>query len=1248
MHNKIISEVFKELKSSGNGLSQAEVEQRLKQYGLNEIKEGKKASALEIFLNQFKSAVLWILIIATVISTFLKEYIDAIVILVIIVLIAVLGFILEYRAERAIEALKKLASLKATAVRDGQKKEIDANQLVPGDIIVLETGDKVPADSRLLEIFNLQTQEAALTGESSPVSKDAKELPEKTPIADMKNMAFSGTIVVSGRAKAIVVATGMRTEIGKIAKMIEDVKPEPTPLQKKMDYLGKWIAKIVMAVAVVIFIVATIFQEKSLIENLIVAVAVAVAAIPEALLAIVTMALAIGTQRMLKRNALVRRLPSVETLGSTTVICVPGDTPIICNPSIKSIDSINVGDKVLGYDGNFHDVIRTYKRNYSGKIIRIKPMGLPELKITPEHPILVASIKRHRPVFRFGNTKSRPRKIEILKPRWVDASNVGKNDFVVIPRVKEEKQFSLKFRKGRERTKTEVPIDEELAELLGWYLAEGCTSSYEGGYHIKFYLGKNEQENVKRVKHLIETKLGLKAYVYQTRTSISIEAINQDLVRFLKNNFGDCALNKRIPEFILHSPKDIICKFLEGYLKGDGNIDDYYIRFVTISKTLTYQLIVLLAKLGIRARLHIRKGGIGTIEGRKVNIKDSYEIFISGSQADIIHPSKVEMRERKKNLFLFDEDFVYVPIRNVKNGYESLDVFNIETSSQTYTLPFVVHNCSDKTGTLTANEMTVRKLFVNGRVIDVTGVGYDTKGQFLFRGKSAGVDDIELLLRIGALNNNAELRNSNLFGDPTEGALIVSAAKAGLIKEELEIECPRIDEIEFTSERKMMTTIHKRHGEKLAYVKGAPEVVLRLCSYIYLNEKAMKLTEEMKEEILEANKSFGDEALRVLGFAYKTIIADKEPEKNLIFVGLQGMIDPAREEVKIAIEKCRKAGIKVIMITGDHEVTARAVAKEIGLGGKVVTGQQLDEIKNLEDWVEDIAIYARVNPEHKIRIVDALKKKGHVVAMTGDGVNDAPALKKADIGIAMGITGTDVSKEASAMILTDDNFASIVNAVEEGRGVYGNIRKYIGFLLSGNIGEVLIIFLGIIFGLPLPLTATQILLINLVTDGLPALALSADPYEPNAMSRKPRKQDEPIFKGLNPFLVYYPIVMTVVALAVFSWFYFYNDNLFQAQTATFLTISMFELYQALASRSTIYPAFKVGIFKNKFLILAVLSSFTVIAASIFIPSFGKFLDMTPLGVFEFLFIVLISSIGAIIIELCKYFKTRNEIIEVNI
>jgi Ca2+-transporting ATPase len=347
--------------------------------------------------------------------------------------------------------------------------------------------------------------------------------------------------------------------------------------------------------------------------------------------------------------------------------------------------------------------------------------------------------------------------------------------------------------------------------------------------------------------------------------------------------------------------------------------------------------------------------------------------------------------------------------------------------------------------------------------------------------------------------------------------------------------------------------------------------------------------------------------------------------------------------VKVAIDRCKEAGIKVVMITGDQEMTAKAVAREIGITGKSMTGAQLEKVTNLEAIVEDIGIFARVNPEHKLKIVDALKKRGHVVAMTGDGVNDAPALKKADIGVAMGITGTDVSKEASSIILTDDNFASIVNAVEEGRGTYDNIRKYFGFLISGNIGEVLIIFLGIIFGLPLPMTATQILLINLVTDGLPALALSADPFEPHAMKRKPRPKKEPIYKGLSAFIVLYPALMVTAALSTFLYFYDGTEGtLLKAQTATFLMISMFELYQAFTCRSTIYPSWQVGYFKNKWLILAVGSSFAIIAFAIFTPSLGQYLDMAPLSVMEFGLIMVIASIGGVAIEISKWLKLRKE------
>ncbi len=886
-HGLSTEATLKAVGGSLDGLSSVEANKRLASYGPNEIKDAIRVSPLRIFLKQFDSIVIWILIAATVLSAFLREYIDAVVIGVILILIAVLGFVQEYRAERAIEALKKLSSLRAKVIRNGLRTDIDAKELVPGDLILIETGDKVPADAHLLEVFNLKTQEAALTGESQPISKITGPVAENAPLAERLNSLFSGTVVVNGRGKAVITETGMQTEIGKIARMLEETKPEPTPLQVKMDQLGRVIGVIVICIAFVIFGMGVLKSETALQDLLsldfigfmkdstgllLTAIAVAVAAIPEGLPAVVTISLALGTQRMLKRHALVRRLPSVETLGSTTVIC------------------------------------------------------------------------------------------------------------------------------------------------------------------------------------------------------------------------------------------------------------------------------------------------------------------------------------------------------------------------------------SDKTGTLTKNEMTVKKIYTNGKIFEVTGSGYSPHGQFLYKGKPAKIDEIEMLLVIGAQNNDSELQGASISGDPTEGALVVAAAKAGFAKQELSAHLPRVDEIEFTSERKIMTTLHNRQGEMLAYVKGAPEIVLGLCAYVLDEGEVRKITDEDMQEILRVNREFADDALRVLGFAYRAVMKGTprgQIEKNLVFVGMQGMIDPARDEVKLAIEKCREAGIKVIMITGDQEMTAKAVAQEIGIVGKSMTGAQLEKVQDLDSVVDEIGIFSRVNPEHKLKIVDALRKRGHIVAMTGDGVNDAPALKRADIGVAMGITGTDVSKEAASIILTDDNFASIVNAIEEGRGTYDNIRKYFGFLISGNIGEVIVIFLGILFGLPLPLTATQILLINLVTDGLPALALSADPFEPHAMRRKPRKKTEPIYKGLWAYIVLYPILMTIAALSTFVYFYDGTfATLLKAQTATFLMISMFELYQAFTCRSTLYPVWQVGYFKNKYLVLAVAASLMVIAASVFIPAVGKVLGMAPLSVVEFLAIMALASIGGIAIELSKLLRQR--------
>ncbi|MBI2134617.1 cation-translocating P-type ATPase [Candidatus Woesearchaeota archaeon] len=874
MHHKKIDDVFRELETGKEGLAEAEAEKRLQKHGYNEIKQAKKLSPVKIFLSQFNSVVIYILIAALAISVFLGETVDAIVIGAIVIANAIIGFIQEYNAEKSIEALKKLASLKATVIRDGKEKSIDAKFLVPGDIIKLQTGDKIPADARVIELVILETQEAALTGESQPVKKELIVLPEKTQLADRLNMVFSGTIITNGKGKAIVTNTGMQSEIGKIARLIEEAEAESTPLQKQMNKLGKRLGALTIIVAIIVFL-SGILKGGSVHEFLLVAVSLAVAAIPEGLPAVVTVGLAIGVKRMIKKNALVRKLPSVETLGSTTVIC------------------------------------------------------------------------------------------------------------------------------------------------------------------------------------------------------------------------------------------------------------------------------------------------------------------------------------------------------------------------------------TDKTGTLTKNEMTVKKVYANGRVIDVTGSGYDPKGEFAFNRKKISPDEISLLLQIGALNNDASIYDGNVVGDPTEAALIVSAAKAGIDREALQHKYPRKDEILFTSERKIMTTMHSIDGKNVSYVKGAPEFVLGLCTSIYEKGRTKKLTEAKKKEILKINEEFANSALRVLGFAYGRFTSKSKAEKNLIFVGLQGMMDPPREEVKEAIRKCSDAGIRVIMITGDNAVTARAIADAIGIEGRVMTGIDLEKMDghDLSKYADNVSIFARVNPEHKNKIVAALKKKGHIVAMTGDGVNDAPALKKSDIGIAMGITGTDVAKEASHMILTDDNFASIVNAIEEGRGTYNNIRKYFAFLISGNIAEILIVFLAILFGWSVPITATQILLINLVTDGLPAVALSADPFEPRAMSRKPRSQKDHIYKEMNAYLIYYPLAMTLAALSVFYYFNFIIGNHAQAQTAVFITVVSFELYQAFSCRSTIYPSLRVGIFRNKWLVLAVFSSFAFAAASIFIPSFGRFLDMTPLPIGTFITIVLLSSIGAIIIEATKYYKTRNERID---
>jgi P-type Ca2+ transporter type 2C len=854
---KSTTEIVKLLKTSSQGLSNHEAEQRIYKYGLNELKKGETISSLKILLNQFTSPIVWILIVAIIISLFLKENLDSIVIAAIIVLNTVLGFFQEYKAEKAIDALKKMASPKARVIRNGKEVLIDSNKLVPGDILVLREGDKISADARLIEIHSLNLEEASLTGESQPVQKNILQLEAKTRLADRKNMVFSATSVTSGNGKAIVTATGMDSQVGKIAKLIQESHSVSTPLQNKLKELGKYLTIAVILVAIVTFLTG-IFTGKPLVVMILTALALAVAAIPEGLPAVITISLALGVQRMVKRNALVRKLPSVETLGSVTVIC------------------------------------------------------------------------------------------------------------------------------------------------------------------------------------------------------------------------------------------------------------------------------------------------------------------------------------------------------------------------------------TDKTGTLTHNQMTVKKIWANDKIYDISGVGYSSKGNFSINGQQINGREISTLLKSGIYCNNSKLviekGRKQVMGDPTEAALLISAKKANLSNSNLQ----RMDEIPFTSERKMMTTIHK---QDLSYSKGAVEIILSKCDRILLNGKIQRLQKSHKDTILKQNENFAKETLRVLAFSYNNKFIDKESsEKNMIFLGLQAMLDPPRKEVKESIKKCKTAGIKVIMITGDHLTTAQAIATKLNIKGKAITGQELEKI-NLNNIINSTTIFARVEPAQKLKIIHALKKQGQVVAMTGDGVNDAPALKKADIGISMGIMGTDVAKESSDMILTDDNFSSIVNAVEEGRGIFDNIRKFVNYLLSSNLGEILVIFLATMFGMPLPLTAIQILWINLVTDGLPAIALSLDPAEKNIMKRKPRSPRENIIsKSLGTDIIFLGSLMAFTTLVLF-WLY-RGSPLAKAQTVVFTALVVFEI----ARLQLIRGKYKLSLFSNWYLVGAVLLSLGLQVILIYSPLRNVF-GVVPLELLDWVWILIASTIIIIINKLFYKFKS---------
>lgn len=882
-HTLTPEEAFELLGSGPNGLKEAEASKRLAETGPNEIQAAKRISAWEILLEQFKNILILILLGATAISLVLGHGIESIVIAVIVLFAVLLGFIQEYRAERAIEALRQMAAPTASVLREGVEVEVPAREIVPGDVILIHTGDRIPADARLLEAINLQVEEAALTGESMPVEKHTQTLAgSDLPVGDRKNLVYAGTAATYGRGKALVVATGMGSEFGKIAQLLQTVETGKTPLQQNLDKVGAVLARAALVV-VVIIVALGLVRGQPVIDMLLFGIALAVAVVPEALPAVVTISLAIGVQKMVKRNALIRRLPAVETLGSTSVIC------------------------------------------------------------------------------------------------------------------------------------------------------------------------------------------------------------------------------------------------------------------------------------------------------------------------------------------------------------------------------------SDKTGTLTRDEMTVCQIYAGGQLFMVSGAGYTPVGEFSTNGGTPVAPTPALIRTLTAATLASDTRlvasengsgmDWDIKGDPTEGALVVAAAKAGLHKDKLDAITPRVNEIPFSSETKRMTTLHKIGEGTTAYTKGAPEVVLSNCDRWLTADGVQVLDEAGRVQALAIAQQMAEQALRVLAIAEKPNVTLESAQSGMIFLGLAGMIDPPRPEAKDAIAVCKQAGIRPVMITGDHPVTARAVARELGLlnnGGRVVTGAELEEMAEdqLARDVQDIQVYARVSPAHKLRVVTAWQAHGHIAAMTGDGVNDAPALKKADIGIAMGITGTDVTKEAAAMTLTDDNFASIVAAVEEGRGVFGNIKKYLMYLLSSNIGEIGLMAGTALLGLPLPLTAVQILYVNLATDGLPALALSVDPPETDLMKRKPRNPRTGIFtRPVVTLMVLGGLWSTLINLGLFLWAMQTGRSQAQAMTMTFVSLVLIQFFKAYNYRSDRNSVLERPL-ANKWLNLAILWEIVLLVLIIYIPFLQDAFGTYALSPQDWVTILLLAFTIVPVLELAKWMGRR--------
>ncbi len=904
-HTQLIDETLTLLEvQQDSGLHDGEVTQRREQYGPNELVERGLKSPWQILLEQFRETMVIVLIVAALISAVIGDVKDMIAILAIVILNAVLGFVQEYRAEQAMAALKKMSAPVVKVRRDGHVVEIKSVELVPGDIILLEVGDAIPADGRLINATNLKVQEASLTGESIPVEKATDPIPggEEVPLGDRKNMVYLGTAVTYGRGSAVVVDTGMSTELGKIADMIQTVESEQTPLQRRMAQLGKTLAVAAIGIVAVVFVLG-LLRGEDLAEMFLTAVAMAVAAVPEGLPAVVTISLALGAQRMLRRNALIRKLPAVETLGSVTVIC------------------------------------------------------------------------------------------------------------------------------------------------------------------------------------------------------------------------------------------------------------------------------------------------------------------------------------------------------------------------------------SDKTGTLTENRMTVTVLDVLGETEKLETLmegGFPIIDAEVSKDVAPPVRSLGLMVKAAALCNDAILEadmdrdgDMRVIGDPTEGALVAAAAKLGLWKEELDQRWPRVAEAPFTSERKRMTTIHRvnipvddptdapwRDSPYVAFCKGSVDGLLEISDRVWSGDEAVKLEADLCKRIQNANDELALDGQRVLGVAFRPLdelpengqIDEALLEREMTFIGLVAMLDPPRPEVNQAVQEAREAGIRPLMITGDHPLTARRIAQDLGIideGGEVLNGQDLSKmgLDGLEEVVGHVSVFARVAPEHKLRIVEALQKQGQIVAMTGDGVNDAPALRRSDIGVAMGITGTDVSKEASDMIILDDNFATIVNAVKEGRNIYDNVRKFIKYTMTSNAGEIYVMLFAPFLGMPLPLTALQILWINLVTDGLPGLALAVEQPERNIMKRPPFPPDESIFaRGMGTHIIWVGLLMGLLSLGVGYWGW--SMALPAWQTILFTTLTISQMAHASVIRSSRDSILTIGLFSNLFMVAAVSLTFVLQMLVVYWPPFQNIFGTQALRPWELGLALGMSLVVFVAVEIEKWFRRR--------